>query len=89
MVESRFNILIRVGVIAVIWFFWMRRNVKTFNTKNSSNGVRLCSIHMIVVSTFEDHDRFTEVCIGLEDMAKEFITQHRWQYNRKIDASLV
>jgi hypothetical protein len=36
---------------------------------------------------FENRDLFMEVSTRLENMAKDFITQHGWQHSRRIEAN--
>ena len=89
-VNIRFKTLIRVGAIAVLWSLWLCRNDKVFNDKNCSllQVIYRCTALLRSWSSLQrsDHrDLFTEVSTRLEDTAKDFITQHGWRHNLRID----
>ena len=89
-VNNRFKTLIRVGAIAVIWSLWLCRNDKVFNDKNSSllQVIYRSTALLRSWSSLQRSDNknlFMEVSTRLEDTAKDFITQHGWRHNLRID----
>jgi hypothetical protein len=80
-----------VGSIAVVWSLWLCRNDKFFNDKNSSMldvVYRATTLlrSLSPLQRLEDRNHFTEVSTRLEYTAKEFIYQHGWLHNRRIEA---
>jgi hypothetical protein len=80
-----------MGAIAVIWSLWLCRNDKVFNDKNSSLLQVVYRATALLRSwsplqRLEDRDLCTEVSTRLENTAKEFISQHGWQHNRRLQA---
>jgi hypothetical protein len=91
-VDARYKTLIRVGAIAVVWSLWLCRNDKVFNDKSSSLLQVVYRVTALLRSwsplqRLEDRDLFMEVSTRLENTAKEFISQHGWQHNRRIEAN--
>jgi hypothetical protein len=88
-IDSKFRILLRVGAIAIIWSLWLCRNDKVFNDKNCSllQVIYRCTGILRLWSSLqrvEFRDLFTEVCVRLEDTARDFISLHGWQHNLRI-----
>jgi hypothetical protein len=79
-------ILLRVGAIALIWSFWLCRDDKVFNNKNSSilQVIYRCTGTLCLWSQLhraKDHDLFTEMCPCLEDTARDLFSRHGCQHN--------
>jgi hypothetical protein len=92
-INNRFKKHIRVGAITFIWSFWLCRNDKVFNDKNSSilqviyrgtNNLRLWSS----LQRVENRDLFTEVCTRLEATARDTFSQHVWPHCFRIVPSV-
>ena len=73
-----------MGSLVVISSLWLCRNDKGFN------DINLCLMHVIygarlrlwlALHSVEHRDLFTEVYTRLEDTARDFLSQHGWQYN--------
>jgi hypothetical protein len=92
-INLRFQTLIRVGALAVIWSLWLRRNDKVFNDKN-------CSLLQVVyrctgilrlwspLQQMENRDVFTKDCIRLKTTARDTFSPHGWQHNLRIEPPL-
>ena len=88
-VDPRFNFLIQVGAIAVIWSLWLCRNDKVFNDKNASfmQVIYRCTATLrsrAPLQRAEHRDLFFEVSPRLEASARDFYSHHGWQHNLRI-----
>jgi hypothetical protein len=81
------SMLIRVGVLAVIWTLWLCRNDKIFNNKNYSllQVIYRCTGRS-PLQRMENRGLFIEVCTRLKATARDTFFLHEWPHNLRIGA---
>jgi hypothetical protein len=90
-VDHKYKMLIRMGAMAVIWSLWLCRNDKVFDNKSSSlmQVIYRCTALLRLWSPLQrtaHRDLVMEVSTRLEHTAKEFIFQHGWLHNLRLDS---
>jgi hypothetical protein len=79
-IDYKYMILLRVGVMALIWSLCVCRNDKFFNNFFSLlQVIYRCTRTLYLWSQLhhmEDHDLFSEVCTCLEDTTRDLFSRH-------------
>ena len=88
-IDNTFRKHLRVGAIALLWSLWLCRNDRVFNAKlSSAMQVIFCCAHYLrewsILQRPVHRDLFMEVCLRLEQVAKDVFTRHGWQHNLRI-----
>src|SRR3954471_336853 len=89
-IDNKLKIILRVGVLAVIWSLWLCRNDKIFSDKNFTclqvlyrcTGI-LCS--WSILQRMEYRGFFMEAGARLEAVARNIFIQHGWLRDLRIE----
>ena len=89
-IDKRDRAHIRVGAIILLWSLWLCRNNVVFNAKQSSpmQVIYQCAHLLRAWSTLQKPEHrglFMEVCLRLEQVAKEIFTPHGWRHNLRLE----
>lgn len=89
-IDRRDRVHIRMGAIALLWSLWLCRNNLVFNAKLSTpmQVIFHCSHLLRSWSTLQKPEHralYTEVCLRLEQVARDIFSHHGWRHSMRIE----